>query len=458
MNIEVLTEATAFSVIVVPLIFFALIAAYVALKQDHSEKVLIRTISFVMLTSFILSFLVGIYFVFSDAHRFVADFGTWYQLEDYKFNVSFIFDSLSIPMLILSNFLIGIVGHFSSRYLHKDDGFVRFFLLYLLFSSGMSLVIVGATLDLIMMGWELVGISSALLIGFYQKRTGPVNHGFKAFSYYRVCDLGLLLAAGFWHMAFESSNLSVLSELGGGIQYSAEIILVCVSVFIASLAKSAQLPMASWLPSAMEGPTPSSAIFYGALSIHAGAYLLMRMFPLIEGLPWLRVFIGFVGIATAVYGAFVGRSRNDIKTLLAYASLSQVGIIFFEISLGFNRLALVHLIGNSLLRSWQFLSSPSLLHDIHILKLPANTSSRFLSLLPHKMRYWIYRQSLMGGNLDSAIFKLIVTPVVKLANLVDGFDKRWLYFIDDETLEQSTRIDIPTSKETSDGIILNIRQ
>jgi NADH:ubiquinone oxidoreductase subunit 5 (subunit L)/multisubunit Na+/H+ antiporter MnhA subunit len=160
------------------------------------------------------------------------------------------------------------------------------------------------------------------------------------------------------------------ASFAGGLPHltGAQPLTVCLLLFLAAAGKAAQVPFSGWLPRAMEGPTPSSAIFYGAISIHAGAYLLLRIQPLLAQSPWASALVVIIGIVTALQGTIVGRAAADAKTSLAYASLTQVGVIFVEIGLGWKWIAVVHILGHATVRTLQFLRAPSMLHDDHLMR------------------------------------------------------------------------------------------
>jgi NADH-quinone oxidoreductase subunit L len=192
----------------------------------------------------------------------------------------------------------------------------------------------------------------------------------------------------------------------------------------ASLGKGAQVPFGGWLPRAMEGPTPSSAIFYGALSVHLGPYLLLRAAPLLDAQPVLGVWIALIGLATAVHGTLVGRVQNDIKCALAYASMTQVGLIFVEIGLGLRMLAIVHIVGHAALRCLQFLRAPSVLLDRaeeeRRAGRPANRLlGRLEGRLPRSAQLWLYRGALERGFLDALLRDYLLEPVLALSRQLD---------------------------------------
>lgn len=365
----------------------------------------------------------------------VLHLGDWFRVGAHPFGLHLRVDRLSAVMLVLTASLTGLVGRFSYRYMHREPGFLRFFLLLGAFQSAMSLVVLGDSLDLIFAGWEILGITSALLIGFFQERDAPARSGLLAFSVYRVCDIGLLLAAVMLHHHAGSARLDLVLGLkvwpASDVQLaSGPALLVALCLLFAAMGKSAQFPLGGWLPRAMEGPTPSSAIFYGALSVHAGAYLLLRTAPLLDRAPLAAAAVVAVGLLTAAHGAICGRVQTDVKSALAYASVTQVGVIFVEIGLGLYRLALWHIVAHAILRAWQLLRSPSALHEAHQLRAAGVLTGhahapRYLSdLLPRSLRLRLYRFALERGYLD-AMTERLVSGITRLALFLDRAERRW---------------------------------
>ena len=206
----------------------------------------------------------------------------------YHFSIKFVFDRLSVPFAILSFVLSGTIGAFASRYMHRERGFNRFFVLYAIFVLGMVVTSLAGTIETLFAGWELVGLSSALLGGFYQERPAPSRNALWVWCVYRVSDAALL-AGGRRDAppcaARETSTRSWARRRGPRQQShvtSSQALVVGLLLLIAAAGKSALVPFSGWLPRAMEGPTPSSAVFYGALSVHLGAFLLLRTSPLLE--------------------------------------------------------------------------------------------------------------------------------------------------------------------------------
>lgn len=264
-------------------------------------------------------------------------------------------DSISAFFVLISCVLGGVVGLFASRYLHRDQGYFRFFILYHIFLIGVHGIFQGAGLATVYIGWELIGITSALLISFFAFRKQTVANSLRAFWAYRITDSGILVATLFaMHHGIENFS-------GDWKGHPHPVILF--ACLLSAIGKSAQFPFGRWLPKAMEGPTPSSAIFYGGLSVHAGMYLMLRASE-VYGLPTsVAICMVVVGVFSVWYATIVGRIQSDAKSMLAYASMAQVGLMFIEVGLGFNRLAIFHFVSHAMLRTYQLLNAASVLHD-----------------------------------------------------------------------------------------------
>lgn len=357
----------------------------------------------------------------------MASHGDWFEVGGYGFPLALVFDRLSVPMAALTIVLTGIVGSFSVRYLHRDPGYFRFFLLLHLFGFGSLLVFTAASLELLAAGWELVGITSVLLIGFFQYRKEPVRNALRVFGTYRVADVFMLLAVFLAHHWFGTAMWRELFSgewPGHGHQmHGTGGIVVCLLLILAACGKSSQGPFSGWLPRAMEGPTPSSAVFYGAISVHAGAYLLMRIQPLIAE-SWIATgFLLFVGLTTAFLATLIHRTCADAKTSLAYASMTQLGIIFSEVALGWTTLALMHTIGHAAVRTAQFLRAPSMLHDYHRLHAAASgnlaeTGAHYHFFVPKKAQLWLYALGLERGCYDALLERFVLKPARWLSALL----------------------------------------
>jgi NAD(P)H-quinone oxidoreductase subunit 5 len=226
--------------------------------------------------------------------------------------------------------------------------------------------------------------------------------------------------------------------------WAADATTIAVLLVVAAAGKSALLPFSGWLPRAMEGPTPSSAVYYGSLSIHAGCFLLLRAAPLLEQAPTARLLVGIIGVTTALFSTLVTRVQSDVKSSLAYASLTQVGIIVLEIALGLYTIAFLHLAGHASFRLLQFLSAPNVLHDLHGLEAAAGErltpEARFESMIPAAVRRQLYLFALERGFLDAVIDRLVVEPFLAATRAMSRFDEllchnvaaRTPFFVTDE--------------------------
>ncbi len=358
--------------------------------------------------------------------------GAWFRVGEYSFPLLIFVDRLSLPLILLTVALVGITGSFSVRYLHRDVGFLRFFLLMHLFAFGALLVFTAGSYDLLLGGWELVGFTSVFLIGFFTGRREPVRNAIRVFATYRIADLGLMTAVFVLHHSAGSALYPTLFQGVWPAQTSAlntgAATLAGLLLLLGASGKSAQVPFSGWLPRAMEGPTPSSAIFYGAISVHIGAYLLLRSEPVLRQAPFAAAAVVLVGCATALLGTLAHRTSNDVKTSLAYAAMTQLGVIFMEIGFGFTWLALLHIVGHACVRTMQFLRAPSLLHDHHGLHAAAGghlepTGLHWEKLVPAPARAWLYRAGLERGFLDSLTDRFLIEPGLNLAWILLYFER-----------------------------------
>lgn len=376
--------------------------------------------------------------------------GQWVVVPHYHFSVKFVFDRLSVPFVILSYLLCGTIGGFASRYLHREPGFNRFFFLYALFLLGMVTTSLSDTIETLFAGWELVGLSSALLVAFFHERTAPVRNGLRVWCVYRVSDAALLAAALTLHHMTGEGDFDKLMAAGPWPLGQADVsphqaLVVGLLLLVAAAGKSALVPFSGWLPRAMEGPTPSSAVFYGALSVHLGAFLLLRTSPLIELSGWLQGLIVAIGLVTAIYAAAAERVQTDIKSALSFASLTQVGIIVAEIGLGFRYVALVHILGHGCMRTLQFVRAPTLLQDYRSLEnaigapLPQLEDS-LRQRFPIRLRLWLYRFALERGYLDAWLVDYIATPIVTLFRACDKLERKWTDFLSRGQSRESDRV------------------
>src|SRR5881397_2437069 len=364
----------------------------------------------------------------------LLSYGTWSASHAGGISIEFLVDRLSLGFGALSAAIAAIVSAFSNRYLHREPGYNRYFVLLAMFVTGMLLVALAGNVEVLFIGWEFVGLSSALLVAFFQARPAPVSNALRVLSVYRISDAAMFAAAVLFRHVAGTDSLSLLfGGVGSGSTTSlsgSNATLIALLLIVAVAGKSALLPFSSWLPRAMEGPTPSSAVYYGSLSIHAGCFLLLRSAPLLEQVPAARLLAGGLGAATAIFAGVTTRVQSDVKSSLAYAALTQVGIIVVEIAIGWYFIAFVHMAGHACFRLLQFLSAPNVLHDLHgmedaIGNRPSQARGYLEMLAPEPVRRVLFLMALERGFLDSLLDRFIVAPFLTLARRLTEVD-RWL--------------------------------
>lgn len=445
-------------IIVAPLLAILATAIIAVFKLPIKESAINRIAQAAILSGLVGSLGIVFLMIVSQQQSIVVELGDWVALpeQDFHFTFEFLLDRLSLPFLLLAQLLSGVVGAFARVYLHREPGFRRFYLLYMVFVLGVSLSAIAGSIETLFAGWELVGLSSALLIAFFQERAASVRNGLRVWIVYRVADAAFLTGAILFHHYsaagdFIRSTGATAWPEGVAQMGSTQAFIVGSFFLIAAAGKSGLIPFSSWLPRAMEGPTPSSAIFYGALSIHLGAFLLLRAESIIERSPLLALMVIVLGISSSLWATLATRSISDIKGKLACASLTQVGLIVAEIGLGLRYIALVHIISHAILRTLQLLRAPSLLHDMHQLEtalgedLPAgkvysnqSISSNLFSVL--------YRLGYERALFDILLTNLFIQPFQVFFKACGRLEQRWLDFLsgtsanDTETANQSTGI------------------
>ncbi len=293
--------------------------------------------------------------------------GEWFASGDFVVPLSFVVDPLALGFGALVALIGAVTLRFSRHYLHREPGFHRFFLLMSLFLAGMLLIVFAGNAVLAFVGWEFCGISSYLLIGFAYERPTATANALYAFITNRIGDAGFILGislAAWWLGTVEWAGLA--DWAGDAARFDkVEARLILFGLLLAAFAKSAQLPFAAWIARALEGPTPSSAIFYGAVMVHAGVYLTLRLEPVLLQVPDVMAYLAVGGALTALYGWFAGLTQTDVKSSLVFATTTQVGLMFLACGLGWFELAAWHMGLHAAWRAWQFLLAPSYMHMAH---------------------------------------------------------------------------------------------
>ncbi|MCK9394325.1 MAG: NADH-quinone oxidoreductase subunit E [Methylobacter sp.] len=420
----------------IPLLGFLLI-----FLSDRNEKK-IATISF--WCSHALGLSIAALFVLWAVAGFPNHEYAWftlYETDEYSFPILFYLDRVGAVYLFCTWAIFSIIVKYCRVYLHRETGYKRFFLTIFGFLFGLNMVILSGSIDMLFAGWEIVGIASFLLIAFYRHRVQPVRNALRAYTIYRFCDIGLLLGSWMSHLLFhESQHFSQLANLFDNPSMPpagyGSLLLLSLLILIAASGKSAQFPFCFWLPRAMEGPTPSSAIFYGALSVHLGVFLLLRTTPIWSYHYFTRFIVFVIGLLTVIVASLSEKTQSNIKGQIAYASITQVGFMFMELALGLETLVLVHFLGNAFLRCYQLLVSPSIV--AHLLRVEGsadtdfyinNTGSRFQFLpvsirntLPEVLQNTLYVFSLQEGNLELLVRSVLWNPLKRIGATINAMN------------------------------------
>ncbi|MDG4551599.1 MAG: NADH-quinone oxidoreductase subunit M [Candidatus Contendobacter sp.] len=340
--------------------------------------------------------------------------GRWLSSGTVQVEVNFLADRLGLTLTTLATLLCLLVTRFSVNYLHREAGFHRFFLILSLFSAAMPLLFLSGNAVLTFVGWEVAGLCSYLLIAFFQDRPAAAANATRAFVTNRIGDAGFLLGIAMAFHWLGGVDWATVNAGAAGLSSSqAGILAGCF--LLAAVAKSGQIPLAPWLARAMEGPTPSSALFYGAVMVHAGVYLLLRLQPLFEQSPAAMAALAIIGLATALYGFWAGLAQTDIKSALIFSTTGQLGLMFLACGLGLWTLALIHLCGHAIVRGYQFLRAPSVLYPppgTPVRPVPAFLARRHRAYAAALQRFW----------LEDVADWTVVRPVRRLARVLNRFD------------------------------------
>lgn len=287
----------------------------------------------------------------------------WIAAGDLSVSFSFLVDPLSILMMLIITGVGFLIHVYSAGYMHGDEGFNRFFAYLNLFIFFMLLLVMGSNYLLMFVGWEGVGLCSYLLIGFWFKNTEYNNAAKKAFIMNRIGDVGLILGVIMIFMHFGSLSYPEVfqqaGEMGSG---SGVLTAITVLLFVGAVGKSAQIPLYTWLPDAMAGPTPVSALIHAATMVTAGIYMIARNNILYTLSPFTLDLIVIVGLATALLAATIAVAQNDIKKVLAYSTVSQLGLMFLALGLGAYTSGVFHMTTHAFFKALLFLGAGSVIH------------------------------------------------------------------------------------------------
>ena len=397
-----------FLFIAIPLLaFFATL-----LWQNKSEKAIGSIVRVAKVSNILIAVSFLVWWIVNGIEPVSYKLATLYETDHFVFAIQLYYDEITAVFSIVGTLLFFLVATFSKYYMHRDHGYKRFFNTILLFATAYNFIILAGNFETLFIGWEIKGICSFILIAFYRDRYLPVKNAFKAVSNYRVSDVALMLAMWMMHhLTHQNISFSQLGEAkeiaNAANQTGMAIFIVCMVILPATI-KSAQFPFTIWLPRAMEGPTASSAIFYGSLSVHIGVFLLLRTHPFWEDMLWAKVAIITIGAITAIMATMIARVQPTVKTQIAYSSAAQIGLMFIEIALGFHWLVLVHFAGNAFLRTYQLLVSPSVLNYLvhHQFFHYSQPKQKAVS----KITASFYMLGIKEWNLDTIMFRYLWSP------------------------------------------------
>jgi len=319
-----------------------------------------------MVGSFIVA--VGVFFDLmgmpGDERRFEQELFSWMSVGGLDVNVGFLVDPLSVTMALFVTGVGALIHLYSVGYMHGDERYPTFFVYLNLFAFAMLMLVLSNSFLLTFLGWEGVGACSYFLISFWFERPSAATAGKKAFVVNRIGDFGFMLAMFLIFATFGSLNyVPVLEEAGTLAKGTASAIALLL--FVGAVGKSAQIPLYVWLPDAMEGPTPVSALIHAATMVTAGVFLMVRVNPILDVAPGVLTLIATIGALTAFFAATIACAQNDIKKVLAYSTVSQLGYMFLAVGSGAYIAAIFHMVTHAFFKALLFLGAGSVIHGMH---------------------------------------------------------------------------------------------
>jgi len=322
--------------------------------------------NFFTLNGSLLSFLVSGFVFFDLATNKFKDYSIklfqWTNTPD--ISIGFTVDGLSATMLLLVTGLSLVIQVFSTSYMKDDEKYTSYFTYFNFFVFSMLLLVMSSNFLVMFMGWELVGLSSFLLISFWSNKESASKAGNKAFIINRIGDFGFLIGLMIVLNTFETFDFKTVMSLSSTISEST-VTIICLFLLLGAFGKSAQFPLFSWLPDAMEGPTPASALIHAATMVTAGVFMLVRVSPLLQYSQTAKLLIAIFGLLTALIAAFSAINQYDIKKVLAYSTISQLGFMFIAIGSGAYVAAIFHLVTHAFFKALLFLGAGAVIHAMH---------------------------------------------------------------------------------------------
>src|SRR5687768_2476573 len=289
------------------------------------------------------------------------------QIANFSIDFAFRIDSLSSTMLLIVTWIGFLIHVYATGYMSHEKGYTRFFTYLNLFMFMMLLLVLGANYVVMFVGWEGVGLCSYLLIGFYYDKVFAADAGKKAFITNRIGDLGFILGVFLIFNYFGTADYTRVFAMAANEpgRFTGPVTAICLLLFVGAVGKSAQFPLYVWLPDAMAGPTPVSALIHAATMVTAGVYMVVRSNVLFRLSPEAMVVVALVGAFTAIFAATIGIAQNDIKKVLAYSTVSQLGFMFLAAGVGAFSAAIFHLMTHAFFKACLFLGSGSVIHGMN---------------------------------------------------------------------------------------------
>lgn len=339
-------------------------------RNHHSANVAGILASLAVFISFVCAVLlwIDLQALPAEGRSLVANYGSWISVESLKVDFGFLVDQLSSLMILIITGVGFLIHLFSIGYMHHDKGAAKYFSYLNFFIFNMLILVLGDSLLTLFVGWEGVGLASYLLIGFWFTDKDKAAAGMKAFITNRIGDAAFLIGMFIFFMSFGTLNIQELNGLAPTIAESTWLgvaTLGTLFLFIGATGKSAQIPLYVWLPDAMAGPTPVSALIHAATMVTAGVYMIVRLNPLFLAAPNTMMVIAIIGALTVVLAASIGIAQNDIKKVLAYSTVSQLGYMFLACGVGAFTAAFFHLMTHAFFKALMFLGSGSVIHAMH---------------------------------------------------------------------------------------------
>ena len=385
--------------------------------QDESSEPLVAKLSTLAILVSLLSVIGLLVFSLLKPDQLPASLTllNWFSSGQLNIKVAMSLDMLSLGIGSLFAFLLFITQRFSVNYLHREKGYFRYFMILNMFTAAMLMIVMSGNAITAFLGWEMAGLSSYLLIAYAYDRPTATKNATRVFITNRLGDAGFILALVFTFYWVNGNDWNSMNNELITLD-SSQRFIVLGGFVLAALVKSALFPFCSWITRALEGPTPSSAIFYGSLMVHAGIFLLLRLSPVIDASGAIQVILITLGILTIVYGWLGGLVQTDLKTALIFSVLTQTGLMLVCIGLGWYTLVAIHLAAHAVWRAFQMLSSPAYLTLI-------NRKARPVSVWLQK-RPTLFNAALHRMWLDNIIDWIAVKPTELLAQDLNHFDER----------------------------------